>query len=147
MRKISILLILVVVFTSSCDYLRKKGILANKEYIERLENTLKDDSIENAAMLEKIKLEAQQKIDSITNACGKCTGNYHIITGSFRNQLNADNYQKEMSKLGYKSAIVEASNGFHLVSAYCGSDYKEVLNALSNIRNSVNQESWLYVQN
>ena len=69
-----------------------------------------------------------------------------MITGSFRNPLNAENFEKEMKKLGYKSQIVQAANGFNLVSAFSGNDYKEALNALNNIRTNVNQESWIYVK-
>jgi hypothetical protein len=147
MKKIALLLIIIAFITTNCDYLRKKGIIGSKkqsEYIERLENTIHDDSIEFVAQVEKMKKENQEKIDSIQKSCG--AGSYHIITGSFRNPLNAENFLKEMAKLGYKSQIVQAANGFSLVSAYSGNNYKEILSALNTIRTNVNPESWLYVK-
>jgi uncharacterized protein YjgD (DUF1641 family) len=146
MRKLPLLLVIAVIALNSCDYLKRKGILGNeKEYIERLENTIKDDSLEFAAQMEKLKLESDKKMDSLRNACEK-SGDFHVITGSFRNPLNAQSFQKEMEKQGYKAQIIEASNGFNLVSAFNGKSMTEVLDPLNNMRSSVNQEAWVFVK-
>lgn len=141
---------MIIVTTSSCEYLRKKGIIGKKksmaEYIASLESKSREDSIEHINQLERLKREAQAKIDSVQKSCGT-SGKYHVITGSFRNPLNAKNFNKEMSKMGYRSQIIMASNGFNLVSAYAGDNYSDVINALNNIRTAVNQESWLYMSN
>jgi hypothetical protein len=150
MKKIAFLLVIVTLSTSSCEYLRKKGILGKKknmaDYIASLENARLNDSTNYAAQLENLKKESQAKIDSVQKSCG-INGKYHVITGSFRNPLNAENFNKEMNKMGYHSNIIMASNGFNLVSAYSGDNYNEVINALNNIRTTVNQESWLYLSN
>ena len=147
MRKLTYLLIIAAITLSSCNYLRKKGILANKDYIERLENTIKDDSLEFEAKMEKLKLESQSKIDSIQKLClSKNNGNYHVITGSFMNPLNAENFKKTMEEKGYKSEIIVASNGFNLVSSFNGNSLNDVLGGLNNLRSSVSQESWIYVK-
>jgi hypothetical protein len=150
MKKITILLILVAIVFSSCNYLRKKGIIGtskkDKEYIESLKNTIHEDSIENAAIVEQLQKESQGKIDSLQKICSACSGTYNVITGSFRNPLNADNFEKEMKKLGYKAQIVQAANGFNLVSAFSANNLKEALIALNNLRTNVNPESWIYVK-
>ncbi len=147
MKKIALFLVIIALVFSSCNYLRKKGFFGkNKEYVERLENTIHYDSIEFTAQMEKLKADSQAKIDSIQKVCGGCAGNYNVITGSFRNPLNAENFEKEMKKMGYKSQIIQAANGFNLVSAFSGDNLKEALNALSNIRTNVNQESWIYTK-
>jgi len=150
MKKIALLLAIITLLSTNCNYLRKKGFIGEKErmkeYIERLENTLKDDSLEFAARMEQMKKEAQTKIDSVQKGCG-LNGNYNVITGSFRNPLNAEGYLKEMKSKGYKSQIIMAPNGFNLVSAYASNDYKDALNALNNMRSSVIQDAWLYVKN
>jgi cell division protein FtsN len=150
MKKIALLLAIITLLSTNCNYLRKKGIIGEKkrmkEYIDRLENTLKDDSLEYAARMEQMKKAAQSKIDSIQKCCGM-NGNYHVITGSFRNPLNAEGYVKEMKLKGYKSQIVMAPNGFNLVSAFASNDYNDALNALNNLRTSVIQDAWLYVKN
>jgi hypothetical protein len=150
MKKLAFLLAIIILLSTNCNYLRKKGIIGEKkrmkEYIERLENTLKDDSLEFAARMEQMKKESQLKIDSVQKCCG-LNGNYHVITGSFRNPLNADNYVKEMKLKGYKSQIIMAPNGFNLVSTFASNNYKDALNALNNLRTSVIQDAWLYVKN
>jgi hypothetical protein len=149
MKKVAFLLVIITLTTSSCEYLRKKGIIGNKKNkadIESLEQARIADSIKNAALLENMKKEAQLKIDSVQKNCG-INGKYHVITGSFRNPLNAENFNKEMNKMGYRSNIIMAANGFNLVSAYSGDNYNDVLNALNNLRTAVNQEAWLYLSN
>ena len=149
--KLIILTALVFGFTN-CKFLRDKGIFGGgidsktKDYITKLENTIQLDSMKYAAQFEKLQKEAKAKIDSLEKSCGGSSGNYHIITGSFLNPLNAVSFNTEMSKLGYKSQIVDASNGFKLVSAYSANSYSEVANQLSAIRTSVNPDSWVYVK-
>ncbi len=118
-----------------------------REYIDKLETTLKNDSIEFSANLDKMKTDMQRQIDSINSECSQTKGNYHIITGSFREQQNAVNFVSSMEKLGYKATIIDAPNGFHLVSISAGDNLKEMFTTLNNIRNSVNEESWIYIKN
>ena len=151
MKKIAFLLAIVTLTTTSCEYLRKKGIIGSKkkskdEQIAELQNARMDDSIKFATQLESLKKDAESKIDSLQKSCG-VTGKYHVITGSFLNPVNAENFNKEMTQKGYRSSIIVASNGFHLVSAYSGDNYNEVLNALSNLRTAVAQDEWLYLSN
>ncbi len=150
MKKIAFLLVIVTLSTTSCEYLRKKGIIGKKKHLQdmldNLENKNRDDSANYAAQMDKLRKDAEAKIDSVQKSCG-INGKYHVITGSFRNPLNAENFNKEMNKMGYHSQIIMASNGFNLVSAYSGDNYNEVINALTNIRTAVNQESWLYLSN
>ena len=147
MKRLTLLLLVISLFLTNCDYLRRKGIIGSKKQmlsqIEQLQKTVMDDSL----MMEKLKKESQAKIDSIQQSCAKPEGNFHVITGSFRNPANAENFVKEMAKLGYKSQIIQASNGFNLVSAFAGKDMHEACSALNTIRTNVNQESCLYVAN
>jgi DNA mismatch repair ATPase MutS len=140
MRKITLLLATAAFLVYGCGN-------QSAEYIQQLEKTIKDDSVKKVAEMEMLKSEMQERIDSLQDACGNCNGNFHVITGSFREQANADNYLAEMSKLGYKAEIVEAPNGFHLVSTYCGQTLNEMFTALNTARNNVNPESWIYVKN
>jgi cell division protein FtsN len=141
------MVIIMPLVLTNCKWLRNKGIIgkkaAMKEYIQKLEDIIKDDSLQIAQM----KKESQAKIDSLKNNCKEANNAYYVITGSFRNSKYAEDFLSKMKSMGYKSEIVEASNGFNLVSAFSGNNYKEVLNALYNLRNSVDQESWLYVKN
>ena len=145
MKKIAILFLLSIILASSCSLFDSKKKM--KDYISRLENTIKEDSLAYAASMDKMKSEMQSKLDSISQACNQSKGNYHIITGSFREQQNASNFVAEMEKLGYKAQIIDAPNGFHLVSVSAGSNLQQMFSTLNNIRGSVNEESWIYIKN
>jgi cell division protein FtsN len=146
MKKILFLLAIITLTTTSCEYLRKKGIIGkskNKELMA-LQNKNRNDSIEFADKLERLKKESQAKIDSVQKSCG-AAGKYHVIAGSFMNPANADNYNAEMTKMGYHSQIINISNGFNLVSVFSSDNYQEMLNALTNARGSLDTGSWLYI--
>ncbi|MCX7987264.1 MAG: SPOR domain-containing protein [Bacteroidales bacterium] len=143
MKKIALLIVVVFsTFFVSCKYKKQA------EYIKQLENAVKEDSLKRVAELEALKAEMQAKIDSLQAACqsGNPQGKFCVITGSFRIQQNADNYVQEMNKLGYKAQIVEAPNGFHLVSTYCASSLREALSELNNARSNIHPDSWIYVK-
>ena len=148
------LIVLVTLFLgfTSCKFLREKGILGSgidsktQDYITKLENTIQIDSMKYAAQLERLQKDAKAKIDSLEKSYGSSSGSYHIITGSFLNPLNAESYNKEMEKMGYKSQIVDASNGFKMVSAYSANSYSEAISHLNTIRTSVNPDSWIFVK-
>ncbi len=141
-RLIALIISVSVLFAfNGCKYKKQA------EYIKKLESELQQDSLRHAAELEAMKAEMQAKIDSIRENCGNnAKGNYCVITGSFRIQQNADNYLLEMQKLGYKAVIIDAPNGFHLVSTFCGQTLQESLSALNAARNNIHPDSWIYVK-
>jgi hypothetical protein len=145
MKKLAILLSIMAILFSGCSMFSSKQKM--KEYIEKLETSLKNDSIQYAQTLDILKSEMQHQIDSINAACGQPKGNYHIITGSFREQQNAVNFVAEMQKMGYSASIIDAPNGFHLVSVSAGNNLQQMFATLNNIRSSVNEESWIYIKN
>lgn len=143
MRKATLLiLVLFAAFFGSCKFKKQA------EYIKQLESVVKEDSIKRVAELEALKAEMQAKIDSLQAACqsGNPKGNFCVITGSFRIQQNADNYVQEMIKLGYKASIIDAPNGFHLVTTYCANSLQEALSELNNARSNIHPDSWIYVK-
>ena len=143
MKKLTLLLLVIfAVGFVGCKYKKQA------EYIKQLENAVKEDSLKRVAELEALKAEMQAKIDSLQAACGSGNpqGKFCVITGSFRIQQNADNYVQEMIKLGYKAQIVDAPNGFHLVSTYCASSLHEALSELNNARANIHPDSWIYVK-
>lgn len=139
---IIILFIATFLVMSSCNFFTKK----KDAYIKQLEQVIKEDSLKRVAEIESLKAEMQAKLDSMKQACGNCEGNFYVITGSFKIQQNADNYLNEMKSLGYNAQIVEAPNGFHLVSTFCGKTLNESLNALNTARNNVHPEAWIYIK-
>lgn len=145
MRKLAFFIGILALLFSGCNMFGSKKKM--REYIDKLETNLKNDSIQFSQTLEIMKAEMQHQIDSITAACGQPKGNYHIITGSFREQQNAVNFVSEMQKMGYSANIVEAPNGFHLVSVSAGNNLKDMFATLNNIRSAVNEESWIYIKN
>ena len=145
MKKLVLLLSLSMILFSGCSMFGSKKKM--NEYIDRLVTTLKNDSLQFASNLDKMKTDMQHQIDSINAECDQPKGNYHIIAGSFKEQQNAIGFVADMQKLGYKAAIIEAPNGFHLVSVSAGNNLQQMFATLNNIRTSVDEESWIFIKN
>ena len=139
MKKIILLVSLVTIAFFGCKN-------NSSEYINKLEQKIKEDSLKNVAEMQTMKSEMQARLDSMQQACGDCIGSFYVVTGSFREPQNADNYLAEMKKQGLKAQIIVAPNGFHLVCTYCGQNLKDVLGALQSARNNVQPESWVYIK-
>jgi hypothetical protein len=135
----------MAIFLGSCKFKRQA------EYIKQLESTVKEDSLKRIAEMEALKAEMQAKIDSIKSACNSfsgsgASGNYCVITGSFKEQQNATNYLKEMVNMGYKASIINSGNGFYLVSTFCGNSLNEALSALNIARSNIHPDSWIFIK-
>jgi hypothetical protein len=152
MRTIKIVACVAVISAlTSCKFLREKGILGGgdgktKEYIDSLEKIVKVDSAKYTAQMAQIKKTSKEKIDSLEKSCGGALGHYYVIAGSFLNPLNAESYNNQMSKLGYKSQIIDALNGFKMVSVYNGDSYSDVVSQLNAMRTTVSADAWVFVK-
>ncbi len=142
MNRNFILSVIILSFLGSCKYFNKKDA-ANATIT--VEQQRINDSIKFANELNMLKEDSQKRIDSLNMACSNPSYTYYVITGSFKNPANAENYAGQMMNLGYKSHIITISNGFHLVSASSGDDLNQSTEALRNIQQTINQEAWLFV--
>lgn len=143
MKNLVNILLVIVLFTNACNYFKNKneGMVKVSE-IEKLRIA---DSLKFVNELNRIKEESAKRIDSLNSVYVYPVYTYYVITGSFKNPANAENYANDMMNLGYKSHIITISNGFHLVSASSGDDPGQANEALRNIQQSVNPEAWIFV--
>lgn len=72
------------------------------------------------------------------------TGQYHIVVGSFKEQINANNYITELQAKGYEAYLAEGDNSFSRVAIGNFSNEAEARNALNGIRQNVNSGSWIF---
>jgi CO dehydrogenase nickel-insertion accessory protein CooC1 len=151
MKRLIILAIAAVTVFSGCEYLKKKGFFGNKKdmakTIEMLQKELQEDSIRYAAEIEKLKQDAQARIDSILNGTKQEDPyqNYYVIIGGFRNAKNAEALSIKTSEAGYNSLIIDARNGFQLVSAYGGDEMQATISMLHEVQAKLNPEAWIYI--
>jgi len=153
-RYIVLFVLIIAIMGSGCKKMKswfsKKKTDTSSAYIAKLENQVKEDSLKFNEELNKVKGQSQAVIDSIQNSCGhkKNSGGkyaFYVITGSFRDAKLADHYVKKMNEKGFNNAeIIEANNGFHLVSVKSSNSLGEAASELSNVRNLVAPTSWVY---
>ena len=72
---------------------------------------------------------------------------FHVIIGSFKVPSNADDYQREVSTLGFQNPkIVESPNGFRMVSVGAFDTYLRAANEILRINRGKEEpiELWVY---
>ncbi len=166
MKRVIFFLIISIPFMfTQCDFINTK-ILGKESpedtmaaYQARLDSIRRADSIkkieqreaDSLARLDSIKeAKEQAKADSIDRIKkARAQNKYHIISGSFRNDSYAQRYKKRMEdNHNYDNTrILQARNGFNLVSIKSYPDYRQALNELRNIRSQDNFPVWVYKSN
>ncbi len=117
----------------------------------------KQDSIKKAEMLRVKKIEearrAKEKAiqDSLTRVREmEARNRYHVIIGSFKVPNNANEFQKQMAKMGFQNPrIVESPNGFKMVSVGAFETYSKAANEILRINRGKEEpvEMWVYKAN
>ena len=164
MKKIIGLLVVSSLFLTSCEFIRTKILgkpsKAEMERMEYLQDSIRiADSIANELaekenyVLDSIEAaKAKAEADSLAELQRKkeeaSRNKYHVISGSFRTPSFADRYKERMLSEGYQDTrIVQASNGFNLVSISQYPSYGSALNEARNLNNDGAFEVWVYVAN
>ena len=82
---------------------------------------------------------------SVTNTNTKKP--YHIVAGSFRNEVNANKIVAELTKLGYTPRKLKPNkNGLYPVFYGSFSSYSEAQNTLNTVKKNHNPEAWLLIE-
>jgi len=82
---------------------------------------------------------------SVTNTNTKKP--YHIVAGSFRNEVNANKIVAELTKLGYTPRKLKPNkNGLYPVFYGSFSSYSEAQKTLSTVKKNHNPEAWLLIE-
>jgi cell division protein FtsN len=150
MKKILLLLFVISLGLSSCKFIKTK-ILKKKQPVDTMAAyEARLDSIREAETRYLQELE-QARLDSIAQAEAETealqnANKYHVISGSFRTPSYADSYLQKMINNGYAgSKILQANNGFNLVSIASASNMRAALSELRQIKNQTEMELWVYV--
>jgi cell division protein FtsN len=115
---------------------------------------VKQDSIKKVEMLKAKRLEEARRAnekaiqDSLMRIREmEAKNRYHVIIGSFKVPNNANEFQKQVAKLGFQNPkIVESPNGFKMVSVGAFETYSKAANEILRINRSKEEpvEMWVY---
>lgn len=152
MRKVLIPIMLLALTFSGCRFFEKfKG--------DKASDTLavweaKQDSIKKVEMLKTKKIEEARRAreQAIQDSLARikemeARNRFHVIIGSFKVSTNADDYQKQVSTLGFQNPkIVESPNGFRMVSLGSFETYSKATNEILRINRTKEEpiELWVY---
>jgi cell division protein FtsN len=165
MKRILILAFIVSPFIfTECDFIKTK-ILGKESpadtmaaYQARLDSIRKADSLQQiqdsiAAVKAQERADSIAKADSIAEAEAarreRERNKYHVITGSFKTPKYAESYKQRMQQhFNYNNTkILQANNGFNLVSVSSFPTYGKALSQTKQIMNQGTLEAWVYKAN
>ena len=150
MRNIVIVLSLLVILSSGCQFFGKKK-RAEQAAIEQRKN----DSIATADSLKKVKTialkkkkEEQARKDSIKKAEEERRKlyKYHIIVGSFKTPKYATAYNDFIGKKGYQTELLTNRYNFQMVSIGAYKSWRDAVKELGKVREAIESTSWIYIR-
>ena len=152
---ITVFLILVTVFGSSCKYFKGSRLFGRKEKtLEALR--AQQDSVRVADSLRKVKehiqaLElARQDSARLAEEARKAEENdsrYNIIIGSFITPEYAAKYAESFRQQGFDTRIIKPGGSrFELVAAEAHKYLREAVPRLQQFQDTVVMDAWLFVR-
>jgi len=153
-----IFIALVMVFSTSCDKINglvgKKGSKGNSDLVEinkALQEQLVAETARHEEEMSAIRsdyenrlAELQAQIDAGTVQEFKV---YYVVVGSFKEMNNAQSFSEKVQAMGYEGKIVDGPNGFNLVTSGTFETLKSSLSPLSEAREKLASEAWVYFKN
>ncbi|HCC70874.1 MAG TPA: hypothetical protein DEQ09_06965 [Bacteroidales bacterium] len=141
--------------SNSCKFIEKKGWFGKSKADTMAVWLAKQDSIRVAdsiqSEIDKMMVIEQARLDSIqaveqAQLEWEARFKYHIIVGSFLTPEYADDYLNYYLSMGYNAQIIDGpENRFRLVSAEVHEDISFAFKRLSQYQDTVEFESWLYI--
>lgn len=148
------ILIMLLVISPSCKWLREKGFLGKKADTMVVWRAKQDsirvaDSIrkvqDRLLALENAKLDSMRKADQ-ERKDWESKFKYNIIIGSFITPMNAKNFSAEFAAKGYKTRILKLEGTkFELVSAEAHDNFKRAVERLKQFQDTVAFDAWMYI--
>jgi DNA polymerase III epsilon subunit-like protein len=156
MRYLSaVLLSGMLIFLPSCKYFKGGGLFGRKARALAIEKAL-IDSVRVLDSLQKVKDKLTEienaRLDSLKRAdeerlAFESKHKYNIIVGSFITPEYAKMMNEAYRKQGYDPSIIKMENSrFELVSVEGHDSFRNAVARLSQFRDTVQLESWLYVK-
>lgn len=147
----------LILLTSSCKFIEEKGWFGKSKadtmavWLARQDSIRVTDSIQ--AEIAHMKAVEQARLDSLQAAEQaqrerETRFRYHIVVGSFLTPEYAEDYLSYYQSMGYDANIIDGpKNRFHLVSAEVHENLNKAIKRLVQYQDTVNFESWLYIDN
>jgi hypothetical protein len=156
MRYISaIIIMLLLVSASSCEFLRSKGIIGKRErtlasLLAQQDSIRVADSIRNIQeqllALENAKLDSVRLADEARLA-EENSSRYNIIVGSFITPEYAAGLADVYRQRGYDTKIIRMDGSrFELVAAESHKDLQQAISRLRNFQDTIVMDAWLYIK-
>lgn len=156
MRYLSIVLLIgLLVILPSCKYFKSGALFGKRARALAIEKA-QNDSVRVADSLQKIiahNMEIENaRLDSLRKAdeerlAFESKHKYNIIVGSFITSEYAKMLSEEYRKQGYDPQIIQMQGSrFELVSIEGHDSFRNAVARLSQFRDTVQLESWLYVK-
>lgn len=148
------LVIMMLVLTPSCKWLREKGLIGRKAdtmivWKMKQENLRIEDSIKKAQdrllAIEKARLDSLNASEQDRKEWeGKYR--YNIIIGSFITPDYARKYSAEFATKGYNPRIIKLEGTqFEMVSAEAHESFGKAVARLKQFQDTVAYDAWLYI--
>jgi hypothetical protein len=148
---IGFIVVMLLVLTPSCKWLREKGLIGKKAdtmavLLARRDSLRVIGSVRKAQ--EEIIARENARIDSINRAQQEfdMKNKFNIIIGSFITPEYARAYSAEFAAKGYNTKILKLEGTqFEMVSAESHDSYRTAVERLRLFQDTVAFDSWLYV--
>lgn len=147
----AILLILAIVMTSSCKFLREKTFLGKKdrllaEWQARQDSIRVADSIKHVndrlLAIENARLDSMRLAEEEKHTL---ESRYNIIVGSFITPEYAEALADDYRRMGYDVRIIYKENSrFALVSAESHENFRRAVSRVYQFQDTVAIDSWIY---
>ncbi|MFO7756392.1 MAG: hypothetical protein R6V34_10445 [Bacteroidales bacterium] len=157
MKTVVTISLALMILTGSCKFIEEKGWFG-KSRVDTMDVwQARQDSIRVAdsiqAEIEHMKAVEQARLDSLQAAEQAQREQeerlrYHIIVGSFLTPEYAEDFRTYYQSMGYDAKIIDGpEKRFRLVSAEAHDNLNRAISRLVQYQDTVNFESWLYINN
>jgi hypothetical protein len=151
---IAFAIIMLLVITPSCKWLREKGIFGKRAdtmvvWQARQDSIRVTDSVKKAQnrlmALENARLDSLRMINEEMNSW-KSKYRYNIIVGSFITPEYARKYSELFGSKGYKTRILKLEGTqFEMVSAESHESFYKARERLKQFQDTVAIDAWMYI--
>lgn len=156
MKNALTIFLVLIILSSSCEFMRKKGWIKKSKAKQEAVSMAMQDSIRVAdslrAVTEKMGAIEQARLDSVSAVEQakyerEARYKYHIIVGSFLTPEYAEDYMRYYKLLGYDAQIIDGpQNRFNFVSAEGHDNLDDAIRRLYQFQDTVEFEAWLYIK-
>jgi Fe-S oxidoreductase len=151
---IASILVILLVITPSCKFLKKMKLFRKKPDITAIWQA-KQDSIRVADSIQQVQARLMMienaRLDSIRAAEEQVAlankFRYNIIVGSFITPQYARDLVEVYKKRGYDPQILEVEGSrFELVAAEAYGNFRKAVKRLEQFQDTVEFEAWMYIR-